>query len=200
MQAILQRFPMIKVYCKPISTGVEDYKKSFRLTQDSPLTIESYRPEMRIGAFEVQLCKVEEEKKTIKILHSKLNSRVWPRINSILAKIGIELLNCLANHVPHTKINVSVYTTADEANDKPLKDIKVLLKENNEKIREMTQNFDDSLHVLDQQKKASMQKRPSETQQSMRLPPIERPQTNRGPHTPRPMTTASMTNAPPNTA
>lgn len=189
MQAILQRFPMVKVYCKPISTGVEDYKKSFRLKEDSPLTIESYRPEMRIGAFEVQLCKAEEGKKTVELLHSKLGSRVWPRINSIL--------NRISKHVPHTRINVKVYTTADEANDKPLKDIKVLLKENNEKIQEMTQNFDESLYVLDQQKKASMQQRPSATQHSMRLPPIEKPQTSAGQraHTARPMTARPMTTA-----
>jgi len=91
MQAIIQRFPMIKVYCKPISTGIEDYKKSFRLTEDSPLTIESYRPEMRIGAFEVQLCRMRGGEKSIKLLHSKLNSRVWPKINSILLKICMML-------------------------------------------------------------------------------------------------------------
>ena len=93
MQAILQRYPMIKVYCKPINTGLDDYKKSFRLTEDSPLTIESYRPEMRIGAFEVQLCKVNEAKKSVKLLHSKLNSRMWPNINSILLKIGNQDIN-----------------------------------------------------------------------------------------------------------
>jgi hypothetical protein len=79
---------MIKVYCKPVNTGLDDYKKSFRLTENSPLTIESYRSEMRIGAFEVQLCKVNEGQKAIELLHSKLNSRVWPNINTILLKIG----------------------------------------------------------------------------------------------------------------
>jgi len=109
----------------------------------------------------------------------------------------------LANYVPHTKINVKVYTTADEASEKPLKDIKVLLKENNEKVQEMMQNFYESLNVLEEQKKASMKKRSSETQQSMRLPPIERPvtsnKTGRGMETERPMTTASLASARTNT-
>lgn len=93
MQAILQRYPMIKVYCKPISTGLDDYKKSFKLKEDAPLIIENYRPEMRIGAFEVLLCKMNEGNRTIEQLHSKLNSRVWPNINAILVKIGNSLYN-----------------------------------------------------------------------------------------------------------
>jgi hypothetical protein len=163
------------------------------------LTIETYRPEIRIGAFEVQLCKMEEGKKSIELLHSKLDSRVWPKINNIHKKIGTGPFKLLANYVPHTKINVKVYTTADEASKKPLKDIKVLLKENNEKIQEMIQRFDESLNVLEEQKKASMKKRPSETQQSMRLPSIEKPLTSRGAETVRPMTTASLISAKSNT-
>jgi len=111
--------------------------------------------------------------------------------------------NLLADYVPHTRINVKVYTTADEASEKPLKDIEVLLKENNEKIQEMMQNFDESLNALEEQKKASMKKRSSETKQSIRLPPIERPVTSNKPgkgiETERPMTAASLATARTNT-
>ena len=80
---------MIKVYCKPINTGVEDYQKPFKLNDQAPLTIETYRPEMRIGAFEVQLCKKKDGKTKIEQLHSKLNTRMWPNINVVLSKICI---------------------------------------------------------------------------------------------------------------
>lgn len=96
---------------------------------------------------------------------------------------------------------MKVYTTADETKDKPLKDIKVLLKENNEKLQEMAQTFNESLYTIEEEKKASM-KRQSVTQQGVRLPPIEKQQTSREqrPYTARPMTTATLSSVPSSTA
>ncbi len=122
------RYPMVKVYCKPITDSVEDFVKSFPInrnaTDQRSLIIESHRPEMRIGAFEVQLCiKVHGELK-IELLHSKLATRVWPQVGAILNKIGIRrctYTESVANYIPHTNINVKVYTITTEGGNKPLK-------------------------------------------------------------------------------
>ncbi len=87
------RYPIVKVYCKPISDSVEDFQKSFTLnkkaTDQKSLIIENHRPEMRIGAFEIQLCaRVRGELQT-EMLHSKLATRAWPHIGAVLNKIGI---------------------------------------------------------------------------------------------------------------
>jgi hypothetical protein len=64
----------------------------------------------------------------------------------------------------------------------------------------MTQNFNESLGILEEQKKASMQ-RQSVTQQDARLPPIEKLQTNRGerPNTARPKTAVTLSSIPSST-
>jgi len=83
---------MIKVYCKPITNCVEDFQKSITVNKKSEdqraLIIDNHRPEMRIGAFEVQLCaKINNELKR-ELLHSKLDTRVWPNVGTVLNKIG----------------------------------------------------------------------------------------------------------------
>lgn len=84
---------MIKVYCKPITTTVEDFNKNISISRKSTdakqLIIDNYRPEMKIGAFEVIICKKINGQPKQELLHSKLETRVWPNIGSILNRIGI---------------------------------------------------------------------------------------------------------------
>ncbi len=167
-QAILLRYPMVKVYCKPITTTVEDFQKSIRVTRKSTdqrsLIIDNYRPEMRIGAFEVQICKKIDGQRKQELLHSKLATRVWPNIGAVLNKI--------AKYIPHTNINVKVYSNTAESGEKPLKDIKISLRGNLEKLDEIARSFNESLHVLDEKKKESMRTRKNSATTQRVLPPI----------------------------
>ena len=87
---------MIKVYCKLVTITAEDFKnssKKIKKNDKEPLiSIDDLRPEMRVGAFEVQLYRKVEGKEEKKILHSKLSTRRWPNINEVLTKIGIVLV------------------------------------------------------------------------------------------------------------
>jgi len=115
-QAILSRFPIVKVYCKPITSSIDEFKKKISLNRNKPeqssLIVDNYRPVLRIGAFEVQLFTRIRNELHQNLLHSKLLTRTWPNINSVLDKIS--------KYIPHTNINVKVYTTATEAQNHPL--------------------------------------------------------------------------------
>ena len=55
-QAIMLRYPMIKVFSKPIVNTPEDSQKGIKVPKKgemNALSIDHYRPQMRIGAFEV---------------------------------------------------------------------------------------------------------------------------------------------------
>lgn len=108
---------MVKVTCKPITCSTDEYQKAIRLDRKHPephaLVLDNYRPDNRIGAFEVQLCAKKGNEFTQELLHSKLKSRLWPSIKSILDKIS--------KYIPHTNINVKVYTTANEGTEHSLK-------------------------------------------------------------------------------
>ena len=82
---------MIKVSCKPLSTGAEDYMKTIPVTRrqadDKSLIIDNHRPALRTGAFEVELCtRVNGELKQ-ELFHSKLESKTWPNMGVILGMI-----------------------------------------------------------------------------------------------------------------
>ena len=91
-QAILLKYPIIRVYCKPISTNLEGFIQMIKFNKEKSAEnvyrIENYRPEMRLGAFEVQLYKKAKGEIITEFLHSKLNTRIWPSINAIINKIG----------------------------------------------------------------------------------------------------------------
>lgn len=114
---------MVKVSCKPITSTAEDYQKQIIVDRKNPepraLILDNYRPENKIGAFEVQLCAKVNHNLTQEILHSKLASRKWPAIRSILEKIS--------KYIPHTNINVKLYTTSTEGVEHPLKSKYVLM-------------------------------------------------------------------------
>ncbi len=90
-QAILLRYPTVRVSCKPITNTVEDYMRSFSVDRRNPdqksLIIDNHRPVLRIGAFEVLLCTRVKGELRQDLLHSKLASRIWPSIGVILGKI-----------------------------------------------------------------------------------------------------------------
>jgi hypothetical protein len=149
---------MVKVSCKPITSTAEDYQKQIIVDRKNPepraLILDNYRPDNRIGAFEVQLCTKVDRNFTQELLHSKLNSRKWPTIRNILEKIS--------KYIPHTNINVKLYTTSSEGVEHSLKsklfyisvslDIKVKLIGKQEKLDEIANNLNNSLTSIEEKK------------------------------------------------
>ena len=92
-KCIILRFPFIKVILKPIDTDIlkeEKYKlpKVDNKGNSEARFVNDKFKDVRIGAFEVQICfkKNGEETKTA-LLHSKLQSKQFPEISKILDKI-----------------------------------------------------------------------------------------------------------------
>jgi hypothetical protein len=93
-QAILLRYPIVKVNCKPITNSVEDFQKSIPIGKSADkkdLIIENHRPALRIGAFEVVLTTKKNRETKQELLHSKLESKRWPNIGAILNRICMQL-------------------------------------------------------------------------------------------------------------
>lgn len=98
--AVLSRYPMVKILIKPVSKLDPESNKK------------------RMGAFEVQVSNKSKGKLTIVVLHSKLSTRKWPDVNEVVTK--------LSSYLPTCQLFVTVF---DENNqDKPLKGLKVSIK------------------------------------------------------------------------
>ena len=95
-RCIVLRFPFIKVILKPIDTDIlnEDAFKLPKLSKNGQAfngmpNVNVKFKEVRIGAMEIQINGKKEGNKEIEkaILHSKLKTGTWPKINDILKKI-----------------------------------------------------------------------------------------------------------------
>ena len=106
---INERFPFIKVLLKPIDVDivknmevelpeVEVNGGQYKNTK----SVNSYFKECRIGAFEIYIVKYNKE---VKIVHSKLNSKKFPKVNNVLDKIVAFL--------PKFKLNLILYDKED---------------------------------------------------------------------------------------
>ena len=91
---IQERFPFIKVYLKPIDVEIVRNEK-FRFPKidnggvyPSYPDINSKFKQCRIGAFEIQIAtKNEKDEKIVRIIHSKLKTKRFPDVNTVLKKI-----------------------------------------------------------------------------------------------------------------
>ena len=91
-KCILLRFPFISVLLKPIDTDIkigEKYKlpKVGKNGAFQKTFLNDQFKEVRIGAFEVQLCFKVNNNSQIVVLHSKLETKQFPKIDAILSKI-----------------------------------------------------------------------------------------------------------------
>ena len=96
-KCILLRFPFISVLLKPIDTDIvksdwhkikkEDNKDKNKNNKIPMYYINDQFKEVRIGAFEVQLCLKSNNEAKVIVLHSKLETKQWPKIDVILNKI-----------------------------------------------------------------------------------------------------------------
>jgi hypothetical protein len=115
-KCILLRFPFIRVLLKPIETDIkkgEAYKlpKVDAKGNCQKQYINDQFKDVRIGAFEIQLCyknKLQSEPQII-LLHSKLETKQWPKIESILSKI--------VSYLPVFKARIIVYQKETEEED-----------------------------------------------------------------------------------
>ena len=93
-KCILLRFPFIKVVLKPIDTNIMKEERLKLPKVDSKgnyqkkIFVNDKFKDVRIGAFEVQICnKKNGEDLKISLLHSKLKTKQFPKISTILDKI-----------------------------------------------------------------------------------------------------------------
>ncbi len=115
-KCILLRFPFISVLLKPIETDIkkgEGYKlpKVDKKGNCEKQYINDQFKDVRIGAFEIQLCyktKLQSEPQIV-LLHSKLETKQWPKIDTILSKI--------VSYLPVFKARIIVYQKETEEED-----------------------------------------------------------------------------------
>ena len=92
---IQERFPFIKVLLKPADVDIvksEPFKMERPKKNGDPLPpfpyINDQFKQCRIGAFEIQISTKDSEGKIItKIIHSKLRTKQFPKVNTVLDKI-----------------------------------------------------------------------------------------------------------------
>lgn len=100
-KCLLFRFPFIKVLLKPIDTNIiKDNEATLKLLNSKKIIDDKYK-DVRIGAFEVQLCIRQNENNKVLMLHSKLGTKQWPNIKQLLEKIVFNL--------PQVKIQIQCY-------------------------------------------------------------------------------------------
>ena len=117
-KCILLRFPFISVILKPIDTDIVK-SEWHKAKKDDNLDKKQKKPtmcyindqfkEVRIGAFEVQLCLKTESQTKVFVLHSKLETKQWPKIDVILNKI--------VSYMPFFKARIFVYQKDYEENN-----------------------------------------------------------------------------------
>lgn len=98
--AVLARYPMVKVIVKPVS-------------KLDPLVCAQ-----RMGAFEVQVSNKTKGRLNVEVLHSKLTSRKWPDVAEVTSKI--------AGFLPTFQLFVTVFDELSQ--EKTLKGLKVFIK------------------------------------------------------------------------
>ena len=118
---INERFPFIKVLLKPIDVDivknievelpeVEVNGGQYKNTK----SVNSYFKECRIGAFEIYIMKYNKD---IKIIHSKLNTKKFPKVNTVLDKI--------VTFLPKFNLTLVLYDKEDYEDLDKMNDIQV---------------------------------------------------------------------------
>ena len=136
-KCILLRFPFISVLLKPIETDIkkgEGYKLPKVSTKGvyEKKFINDLFKEVRIGAFEIELSyKFNGEVKTIP-LHSKLETKLWPKIENILNKI--------VNYMPKFIRRIIVYQKETEDEEEDQTQLEETKNQNGEIFEEQNQN------------------------------------------------------------
>ena len=141
-KCILLRFPFISVLLKPIDTDIvksdwhkikkEDNTDKKNNTKIPMFYINDQFKEVRIGAFEVQLCLKSDNQPKVIVLHSKLETKQWPKIEVILNKI--------VSYMPFFKARIFVYQKDLEENEEENSQINEENMENQDMVNQVQEN------------------------------------------------------------
>ena len=142
-QKIIQtRFPFIKVVLKPIDVDiVKNEKTPLPKIKKNGGAYEGNKPlndrfnQCRIGAFEIQISKRDKNNNNIdtRLIHSKLQTKVFPKVNNVLLKIS--------SFLPTFNLNLILYDKEDYDDIEKMNDIEVRVYLcNSNYIKEMTEN------------------------------------------------------------
>ena len=142
-QKIIQaRFPFIRVILKPIDVDIlkeEAYKlpplpENGQSYHNVQYINDKFKP-CRIGAFEIQLY---SKSSGIQVIHSKLYTKQWPKVNTVLGKI----VSCM----PMFDLNLVIYDKEDYTEKEKMDGIQVnVYLVNNENIQEYIDNIEDDV-------------------------------------------------------
>ena len=122
---IQERFPFIQVLLKPIDVDIlkntkfklPKLKKNGERYENFP-TVNSQFKECRIGAFEIQMCTIDDNNEKIeKIIHSKLKSKCFPKVKKVLEKILF--------YMPKFELKVVLFDKEDYIDIKKMNNIEV---------------------------------------------------------------------------
>ena len=145
---IQERFPFIKVYLKPIEVEIVRNEK-FRFPKidnggvyPSYPDINSKFKQCRIGAFEIQIAtKNEKDEKIVRIIHSKLKTKRFPDVNTVLKKI--------VSFMPKFNLKLILYDKEDYEDLEKMNNIQInlylcnsnIIKEVRDSTQEQVLNF-----------------------------------------------------------
>ena len=142
-QKIIQtRFPFIKVVLKPIDVDiVKNEKTPLPKIKKNGGAYEGNKPlndrfnQCRIGAFEIQISKRDKNNNNIdtRLIHSKLQTKFFPKVNNVLLKIS--------SFLPTFNLNLILYDKEDYDDIEKMNDIEVRVYLcNSNYIKKMTEN------------------------------------------------------------
>ena len=146
---IQERFPFIKVFLKPIDVEIVKNEK-FKFPKvlkngDSYPTfpkLNNQFKQCRIGAFEIQIATMNEKnEKLIRIIHSKLKTKKFPDVNTVLKKI--------VSFMPKFNLKLVLYDKEDYEEIEKMDNIQVnlylcnsnIIKEVGDSTQEQVLNF-----------------------------------------------------------
>ena len=145
---IKERFPFITVILKPINVDIVSNEK-FKLPRveinggayinNRPIN-DRFKP-CRIGAFEIQISTIKNGLKDTRLIHSKLKTKKFPNVTTVLDKI--------VSFMPQFKLNLVLYDKEDYEDLDKMNGIQVniylcksnIVKEVGDSIEEQVMNF-----------------------------------------------------------
>ena len=146
---IQERFPFIKVFLKPIDVEiVKNEKFKFPKITANGASYPSYPKlnnqfkQCRIGAFEIQIATLNENnEKVVRIIHSKLKTKKFPDVNTVLKKI--------VSFMPKFNLKLVLYDKEDYEELEKMNNIQVnlylcnsnVIKEVGDSTQEQVLNF-----------------------------------------------------------
>ena len=122
---IQERFPFIQVLLKPIDVDIiksegfklPDLPPNGKAYDKFPKVNDQFK-QCRIGAFEIQICSKDSHgQKDVKIIHSKLKSKTFPKVNQVLEKI--------VSYMPKFSLELILYDKEDYDDIDKMNDIQV---------------------------------------------------------------------------